>query len=177
MQQWQFYLHMLAMCVIILLLYLFLREYKSACQAKRTPPDTVYPHPTTHAHANATVPRPTAVPFQVPLSHAHLQAMQSMTMGATPQPTQRFDTESNLDRELSAELQDLDLPPPQSTGAGDDTQSHASYSSSSVASASSKRPPTASGGSPIRKVIEFVPRPAKRRSKKATADASGAKVE
>jgi len=174
MQQWQFYLHMLAMCVIILLLYLFLREYKSACQAKRTPPDTVYPHPATHVAA--TVPRPTVTPFQVPLSHAHLQAMQSMTMSATPAPlVQRFDTESNLDRELAAELHDLDLPPPPPTG--DDTQSHASYSSSSVASASSPRPPTASGGSPIRKVIEFVPRPAKRRSKKATADASGAKVE
>jgi len=153
MQQWQFYLHMLALGVIILLLYLFFREYK-ANKAQMTPVAAT-PAPV------ASSSRP-PFPVQAPLSHAHLQTMQAdiqprPTFVTVSQPSTRFETESNLDRELSAEINDLGLLPE----VVDDARSDAG--SQSNASCSSAEPRVS--GSPIRQVIEFVPRKQKRKPK------------
>lgn len=145
MQNWQFYLHMLAMCVIILLLYLFFREYKSR---------------KTHAPASELAASSRAFPtVPIPLSHAHIQAMQTLTTGAVTPASHRFETESNLDRELSAEINDLGRIP----GSVDDANSE---TGSSASGASQGPIPT---GSPMRQVIEFVPKKATKRKSKVDA--------
>lgn len=146
MQNWQFYLHMLAMCVIILLLYLFFREYKSR---------------KTQAPASGVAASSRALPVPMPLSHAHIQAMQSLTTGSVaPAPaSHRFETESNLDRELSAEINDLGRIPSSVDDANSETGSSASGASQGPI-------PT---GSPMRQVIEFVPKKATKRKSKVEA--------
>ena len=155
MQNWQFYLHMLALFVIIILLYLFFREYKLQSSSKSHQSEVAQPVAPSHQFAS-----------QMPLSHAHLQTMQSMAMssvGATSRqgPIQvvaanRFETESNLDRELSAEINDL--------CANQDAESETS-SQSNLSSASQPRVEASTTGSPLPQVIEFVPK--KKRTYKA----------
>ena len=155
MQNWQFYLHMLALCVIILLLYLFFREYR--LHHSKTAPAT---------DAAPVVAPSHAFPAQTPLSHAHIQAIQSMAATSTTRPgvhataSNRFETESNLDRELSSEINDLCA----TQEVVDDADSDAG-SSPSNSSASSHGHVESANGSPIPKVIEFVPKK-KRRSVK-----------
>ena len=137
---------MLAVGVIILLLYLFFREYKlRKTQVAKSEPTTVHSRPT--------------FPIPVPLSHAHIQTMQTVqptAMAATvAATTSRFETDSNLDRELSAEISDLCRQP----DVDEDVKSDAG--SQSTADSSSH---TASG-SPVRQIIEFVPRKMKRKTK------------
>ena len=68
----------------------------------------------------------------------------------------RFETESNLDRELSAEINDL--------CANQDAESETS-SQSNLSSASQPRVEASTTGSPLPQVIEFVPK--KKRTYKA----------
>jgi hypothetical protein len=156
MQNWQFYLHMLALCVIILLLYLFFREYRLH-HSKTAPACDAAPVVATPSHA---------FPAQTPLSHAHIQAIQSMAAASTTRPgvhataSNRFETESNLDRELSSEINDLCA----TQEVVDDADSDAG-SSPSNSSASSQGHVESANGSPLPKVIEFVPKK-KRRSVK-----------
>lgn len=157
MQTWQFYLHMLAMCVIILLLYLFFREYK-ADKARN-------PGAKSDSVQVASVQ---VASRQVPLSHSHMQAFMQPTPAHNTAPvTRRFDTDSNLDRELDSEINDLGRTEVVNDCASE-AESHTSKSNSSTSSA--VQMPL---GSPIRQVIEFVPKKAKR-SKKTTVGALSA---
>lgn len=159
MQNWQFYLHMLALCVIILLLYLFFREYR--LHHSKTAPAT---------DAVPVVAPSHAFPAQTPLSHAHIQAIQSMAMTATSTTrpgvhataSNRFETDSNLDRELSSEINDLCA----TQDVVDEADSDAGSSqSNSSASSHGHVDSAAATGSPLPKIIEFVPKK-KRRSGK-----------
>jgi len=158
MQNWQFYLHMLALCVIVLLLYLFFREYKTHNSK----------HPTVETSPVGTSRLPFAA--KVPLSHAHIQTMQSVAtlptvVQCTPQVSANiFETDSNLDRELSSEINDLCLTQDANGDAHSDAGSH------SNASSSSQKHTTA--GSPIRQVIEFLPKKSTKRKNARTSDAT-----
>jgi len=164
MQNWQFYLHMLALCVIILLLYLFFREYRLH-HSKTAPACDAAPVVATPSHAFTS---------QTPLSHAHIQAIQSMAMSATSTTrpgvhataSNRFETESNLDRELSSEINDLCA----TQEVVDDADSDAGSSpSNSSASSHGNADAVAATGSPLHKIIEFVPKKKRRSGKLPSA--------
>ncbi len=152
---------MLALCVIVLLLYLFFREYKT--------------HNSKHPNVETSpVGGTSRLPFavKVPLSHAHIQTMQKMqsivtlptVVQCTPHVSANpFETESNLDLELSSEINDLNM----TQDATGDT--HSDAGSHSNASSSSQKHTTA--GSPIRQVIEFLPKKTTKR-KNVKSDAT-----
>ena len=148
MQNWQFYLHMLAMCLVILLLYLFFREYKLH--------NAQQPDAKSETAQVATRQAPMSL-----ASFVQSTPTTSATCIGSLSVTRKLDTESNLDLELSSEINDLARNHEIADDCASETDSsHTSQSNASVSS--DVKNPT---GSPTPQVIEFVNKKVKRRRK------------